>query len=143
MWYLSDELITLSIFSDKVSIEEKNFISSMLIVPDTVPPRTENSLRFSGSIDDVENVELWNFISPRSCFLFFVLNIDTTFLASGAENWANLDSYINAKRKIDALLIGVNDSAERGLRKTNILIEKQKVRTEQRLQDAIVYSYDD
>lgn len=136
LWYLSDELITLSLFSEKVSNDEKDLM--VLLMIQTVAPRTENSIKYNGVIDDIQTLELHQFVSRRSYFLFDILEINTEFLSYDADTWNECDSYQKAKQMIRDLIVVVNDGAERALQLGAKIISNQKVRTEERLQNFII-----
>lgn len=139
LWYLSDELVVLALFSSKVSNEEKqNMIAEM--TPD-VGDRTENSIKYTSEIDDIENIELHNFISPRSFFLFELLQLDVGFLGENPDNWDKMNDYKRAKQTISSLITVVNDSAERALQLGANAIMNQKVRSEQALQNFVISTY--
>lgn len=138
LWYLSDELVPLALFSDKVSNDEKDNIGLLLIPGAPSPRRACNSIRHQDALNDIQNLSLFNFISSRSSFLLNRLNIDTSFLQETADNWHRMKAYNNAVKKINHLIIPVNDGAERLLRRSELLINDQKVRSEKRFQDAIV-----
>lgn len=139
LWYLGDELIALSLFSDKVSNDVKD--DMVLLMIRAVLPRTENSIKFTEEIEDIQNIELDYFISTRSFFLFDALEINTDFLLHNANTWEEYQSYKDAKRIIHDLIIVVNDGAERALQLGANLIVNQKVRTEERLQNFIVSTF--
>ena len=60
------------------------------------------------------NNPLESFIGPASALFFSALHIDETFLESDVEEWANIDSFQQARKAARALRV-VNDSAERGI----------------------------
>lgn len=140
LWYLSEELVILSLFSKKVSVEEKNLIRRLLIPGDSMPRRSCNSIRYMDEIDFIEDMNLHNFASARSNFLFSRLNIDTHFLREPAANWHQLESYKTAETRIRNLIVVVNDSCERLLRQGELLITDQRVRSDDALQNAIIVS---
>lgn len=140
LWYLGDELIILALFSDKVSSDDKDEMNLALIRTQHVPQRTVNSIRHTDEIENVQNLELHHFISPRSPFLLSQLDIDTTFLEESASEWHQMESYQRSKKRVQDLIVVVNDAAERSLRQAELLIDGQKVRSETRLQDAFVTS---
>lgn len=140
LWYLSDELILLSLFSEKVSNDEKDSMIISLIQATGV--RTANSIKYKDPIGNIQALELNQFLSPRSFFLFDVLELDTEFLTQIADNWNQNHSYQEAKTIIRDLIIVVNDGAERALQLGANIISKQKVRTEERLQNFIISKYD-
>lgn len=139
LWYLSDELIVLSLFSDKVSIQEKRNMIQML-TPDP-ENRTNNSLRRTAPINNVRNIQLHHFISTRSSFLFHQLKISQQFLQLNPNEWEQSELYISAKKIIRDFVVVVNDSCERGIYLGSNLIDGQRVQSEERLQDFVISTY--
>lgn len=139
LWYLSDELILLSLFSNKVSTESKTNICNL--IEHNVGERTNNSIRYREPIDNIQRLELHQFVSKRSLFLLHQLEVDLNFLEDDPTDWHTLASYRSAQKKIHDLLVVVNDSAERAIHLGINLIDGQKVQTEARLQDFIVSAY--
>lgn len=140
LWYLSDELIVLALFSEKVSAEDKN--EMRLLLNEEYEERTQNSLRYTDEIRGVQNLQLHSFISDRSSYLFNLLEIDTNFLYEDSNDWADIGSYQAASKKVNKLITVVNDSAERAIQLGSKLIDEQRVQSEMRLQDFFVSSYD-
>lgn len=141
LWYLGDELMVVSLFSEQVPSEEKYAIARSLrtyMDSNEMIDRTENSTRYIQELNDIQNLGLPDFISPRSKFLFSLLNIDSAFLLHDASGWNAMADYTRYKNMIKKLLVCVNDSAERELQIGAKLIDEQRVRSESRLQDAIV-----
>lgn len=109
LWYLSDELVGLAIFSDTVAVEEKDKIVAGL----TVCP---SDRRVRGNPATLSShTSLGDFASTRTANLFVKLNIENSFLATSAADWEEDDTYQRGKRKIKALHV-VNDTAERGVK---------------------------
>lgn len=136
LWYLSDELVVLTLFSDKVSNYDKYLMQMKLIRQ--VSKRTENSIIYTAEIDDIQNIELQDFISPRSFFLFEQLDLPNDFLDADVSDWTEMESYKKAKQIILNLITVVNDSAERALQFGANIISNQRVQDESRLQDFVV-----
>lgn len=139
LWYLSDELIVLSLFSNKVSTQEK--IRMVQQLTRQASARTENSIKRTTDIDNIPDMQLHQFISSRSFFLFERLELDTAFLNENPENWNNMSSFKNAKKTIEELLNVVNDSSERALQLGSTTITNQRVQSEERLQDFIISTF--
>lgn len=139
LWYLSDELILLSLFSNKVSAREK--MNMCEVIEYQVGDRTQNSIKYSDEIENIQEMELHQFISKRSLFLLHQLHIDITFVADDPADWNESETYRAAQRKIHDLIVVVNDSAERAIHLGINLIDGQRVQTEARLQDFIVSAY--
>lgn len=71
LWYLEQELVIMSLFSDKVSVEDKNKMR-LKITSSEFPLRDANSLRLQNYFD---RMNLPKLVTPRSRFFFFVLKI--------------------------------------------------------------------
>lgn len=138
LWYLGEELVILSLFSKKVSNDDKDMINILLIRGGRMTRRTCNSLRYQEKLTNVENLSLHSFVSLRSNFLLERLDLDTSFFEECAEEWPKMESYRNAEKIVSDLLISVNDGSERLLRRAELIINNQKVRSETALQNAIV-----
>lgn len=139
LWYFRDELIILSLFSDKVSTEEK-FNMVQMLTPDH-EDRTNNSLRHTTPINNIQNKQLYDFVSTRSSFLLNQLEIDKQFLQEDPDVWGQSDSYISAKKRISDFVVVVNDSCERGIHLGSQLIDGQRIKSEERLQNFLVSTY--
>lgn len=135
--YLSDEMVALSIFSNQLTDDEKERIRSKFQAGQSEihTERTENSIQHIYSNENFTELELYDFITPRSMFLFHTLNIDASFLNHQSKNWKNLESYQRAREKMKNLFVVVNDSSERALGQTANAINNQKARTEENLQN--------
>lgn len=136
LWYLGDELVVLSLFSDKVSNYEKYLMLTVMIRQ--ASNRTENSITHTDEIYDIQNIELHDFMSPRSFYLFELLDLSHDFFDEDINDWNEMESYRTAKQTILDLITVVNDSAERALQFGANIISNQRVQTESRLQDFIV-----
>lgn len=138
LWYLSDELILLSLFSNKVPDEQKFEICQELLRQ--VGDRTINSIQYTQPLDNIQNLRLVDFISPRSWFFIQILDINAIFMEEDPYNWNELQVYQIEQKKVNDLIAVTNDSSERALKLGSQIIDEQRVRTEARLQDYIVNS---
>lgn len=139
LWYLSDELVALALFSDKLSSDEK-FELSLFLLP-IVTDRTENSIRHTEELEDIPNIQLSHFFSSRTYFIFEALNLDASFLTENADNWNESASYRAAKELVNNVIVVVNDAAERALQLGGMILDDQRVQTEERLQDFLVSAF--
>lgn len=137
LWYLGEELVVLSLFSDKVTVEDKNRMRIKLISK-TYPTRGDNSLRLKNYID---GMQLPDFVSERSRFLFSILDIDASFLNEESESWKYNTSYKKALKYVGSLIVTVNDTAERALGRANNIVKTQKARSEARFQNLFLSLY--
>lgn len=139
LWYLGDELVVLGLFSNKVSNDVKlNMVNKMTQQSGN---RTENSLKYTAEINDIRNIQLDHFISPRSIFFFECLQLNQDFLNENPEDWTEMMSFRTAKHTVESLITVVNDSAERGVQLGAKTISNQRVQSESRLQDFIISAY--
>lgn len=137
LWYLGEELVVLALFSENATNQEKNRMRVKLSSK-RYPPRSENSLRRK---DRIDGMELPDFVTERSRFIFDIMDIDTSFLNVRAEAWEKNTSYKKAKKMIGDLVVVVNDSAERALGRANNIVKNQKARSEARFLNMFLSSY--
>lgn len=137
LWYLGEELVILSLFSDKVSIEDKNRMR-LQVTSNQYPDRNNNSLKLR---DYVEGMELPDLVTERSRFFFSVLNLETDFLLQNAATWDRNKAYKKNRILIKDWIVVVNDLAERALGKADQIIQNQRARSEKRFQDLFLSLY--
>lgn len=115
LWYLGQELVPLSLFSDLVSIDIKSSMASYLlsVAPEVKKVGADRSIKYTGK-EDISGKTVDFFLGPRSHFFFRILNINTSFLAFPVDQWPQLDDYQHAKLIAQSLKV-VNDSAERAI----------------------------
>lgn len=114
LWYLGRELILLSLFSDKVSHnEKKKMVDRVKYLGDDWSQR---SIKLN--FDDIDTLEKTNLSSLVTCCSISALknfNIDVKFIfEEDPENWKNLSCYQYSKQVIDSINV-VNDVAERSV----------------------------
>lgn len=136
LYYLSDELVVLPLFSRHLNNDNKEMIRKKLIR--NVEPRTENSIRYSNDNDAFSTFQLHDFITSRSFYLFSLLELDISFLDHDASIWDELESYHKARKHLKSLLTVVNDHSERALGQTSNAILNQKAKNEHTLQNLLL-----
>lgn len=136
-WYLGEELVILSLFSENVSFQDKNTMR-LKINSREYPPRSDNSLRLKNYADGLKLADL---VTERSRFMLSILDVDTSFLEERAETWKHSKSYKNTEKFIEDLIIVVNDPAERALGRATTIIQNQKARSEARFQNMFLSLY--
>ncbi|KAK0068375.1 hypothetical protein Bpfe_002310 [Biomphalaria pfeifferi] len=110
MWYLSDETVSLALFSDEVSpIEKQKIITGFGIEP------SERHVRGDPSLLQIEDVSLGHFSTRRSQNLLTKLQIGHSFLVLPPERWNDNTDYQKGKQRINDLRV-VKDTAERGVK---------------------------
>lgn len=139
LWYLSDELVVLSLFSDHLVHDEKEMMRRKLTP--VVGERTTNSIKHNVNVESFSVLHLSDFVTDRSMFLFSALHLDASFLEHEAKDWGQCVSYRNNKCLLKKWLVAVNDSAERALGQTAIAINNQKARTEETLQNLLLSKF--
>lgn len=136
--YLSEELTPLCLFSEKVSIDEKNRISEKLRATfDDLPIRNDNrgSNHVAFHYDDDENYDwerlsLFDLIDARSNFFFQTMNLPRGFLNRNANEWVLNKDYQNAKKIVENSLVCINDASERVISQCKNKFNKQRCRNE-------------
>ncbi|KAK0040312.1 hypothetical protein Bpfe_030260 [Biomphalaria pfeifferi] len=107
MWYLSNETVSLALFSAEVSpIEKQKIITGFGIEP------SERHVRSDPSLLQIEDVSLGHFSTRRSQNLLTKLQIGHSFLVLPPEQWNDNTDYQKGKQRINDLRL-VNDTAER------------------------------
>ena len=125
LWYLSEKLVQLGLFSDLVVTETKQ---RMVI---NLRQNSDQNPMSADVLDTLQQMALQKKHLMHSSHLFFdILGLDTTFLDHGVERWQWLDLpyLLAAKRSVQAMKV-VNDSAERGISLSttfNSTVTKQK-----------------
>lgn len=140
--YLGEELLPLSLFSKKTSIQEKEAISERLILAEEIamPQRTlvgrdiSNCIAYSEG-NNTENYDwsskiIADFVGDRSNFFFEALNLPRNFLRLNANEWNKNHEYIHAKNIVQSSLICINDGSERVISNCKNKFNKQRCRKE-------------
>lgn len=121
-WYLTPEMIPLSLFSDVVSVQQKKLIADALsaVQPDdaVTAPKSRFGTGFGKPVFPAEistSTELADLVTADSWFLFHVLELDADFLALDVAAWPESESFRASLNNVAALNV-VNDCAERGVK---------------------------
>lgn len=140
LYYMSEELSPLSLFSDKASIQQKNLIAQKLsLIQNEVMPlrrrhERSNQIAYSDGIGDRNHD--WNskciadLIGDRSQYFFDIMNLPRNFLRLDASEWNRNPDYINAKKIAENALICINDTSERVISNCKSKFNKQRCRKE-------------
>lgn len=109
LWYLSDELVGLALFSDVVtSSEKKKIVDGMKTEPE--PRHIRGNPVLLGN-----KVNLGDFASKRTLELLKNLEINCSFLNLPPEQWSTSKDWKDGTERIKKLRV-VNDTAERGVK---------------------------
>lgn len=141
LWYLGGELVTLSLFSNHVSIDTKNRIRGR--ISRNIGERNIRSLKFSfEETTQFVDMNLEDFIDSRSFFLFQLLDTTADFLQQDAATWNHITSYITIKKIVEETIIVINDGAERLLGNADKIIRTQKARKEKYFKNLLFMEFD-
>ena len=113
-WYLTPDVVMFSLFSDKVSSNEKSCISSRLLTYQSIAPDSYKLEKPKFPFIE-EKTELVDLVSPLSFKFFKVLNTDIAWLSMDPEEWEEDDNYKNTKEFVRTVKV-TNDVAERGVK---------------------------
>ncbi|KAK6185087.1 hypothetical protein SNE40_007401 [Patella caerulea] len=123
LWYLTSEMVPVSLFSANVEFCDKDYLSQKLL--ECKPTKKDENLlpenRFGTGpgkpkFPNMDNVsKLGDLIDKDSWYIFKLLDIDPSFLEQPALTWLENGPYIEACEKIRSLNC-VNDCAERGVK---------------------------
>ena len=107
---MSEELVALAFFDESVSIEKKQkMVLSRNASGHKNPPKRA---RHESSV--IQSKELENFVSVNTNHFFEITGLSSEFLKSDPAEWAECESFMNAKAAVAQLSV-VNDVAERGV----------------------------
>lgn len=114
LWYLSEHLIGLSFFDERIAVDVK--LKMMRAIKHRKSDNTQE-IRFNMKECDLNTLaqkDLSNFISVESLFLFKQLELPYGFLDIHPDLWETNQDYIECKKILKSLKV-VNDVAERGV----------------------------
>lgn len=117
LWYLSEELVVLALFSNKVPLETKVKIQLKLlsVTSNKTFKLVGNNKKYKCKSSEImEEKSLEDFIGNHSYALFDLLEISRAFLRTPVETWNQNQEYIEAKALVNTLSV-VNDPAERAI----------------------------
>ena len=112
LWYLSEDLILLALFSKKVHSSEKKAMVYALQQPANA---TDCRRLDCSKIKSFQQHSLSDFVSTRSLNLFDALKLSHNFLDIDPELWPGQPEYEQACETINSLKV-VNDCAERAIK---------------------------
>lgn len=144
--YLGQELVVLSLFSKKLTIDEKKQIASKLkeFTAHPLPQRDTNlnHIQFVDEIDNWRSVKLVDLIGERSPYMFQLMELQTSFLDLDASEWETNQCYLMAKNTIENALICVNDCTERAISKCKWKNRRQRCRNKVSFRRNMIQSYE-
>jgi hypothetical protein len=113
LWYLGSDLVGLSLFSQKLTTDEKRDMLRQM--------RTNTGSSSTGSVDrkrwvpkegEIASMSLTDLASPASLRFLKSLRIKEAFLELPPEQWEDNDGFRQGRMKLERLKV-VNDGAER------------------------------
>ena len=140
-WYLTAELVPLSLFDNDVvpDVERHALAQQMLAVKPDVP-RTQPLDRFGTGFGKPTfpmvdgSTRLADLASGDSWFMINSLEIDASFLELPVSEWLQTEAYMDGHRKVHSVNV-VNDCAERGIKLTSDFLAAG--RSEEHLQNVL------
>ena len=105
LWYLSEDLIGLVLFSDFVWNSEKEAMIAALKKPSS---KTDLRRVDPKSITEFQAKTLSDFVTERSMNLFTALKIDLKFSSDDPATWVSCLAYLDAKQKVASMKV-IND----------------------------------
>ncbi|GBP30652.1 hypothetical protein EVAR_76197_1 [Eumeta japonica] len=109
LWYLSDELVALALFSENLSDSDKQAIFQKMN-----SDGGNRSVR-GDSAKLTSEVTLEAFVTQRTLKSLSALDIKDSFLELPTDTWNDNDDYLQGKNCLKKLRV-VNDTAERGVK---------------------------
>ncbi|GBP87160.1 hypothetical protein EVAR_62629_1 [Eumeta japonica] len=109
LWYLSNELVALALFSEKLSESDKQ-----AIVQKMNSDGGNRSVR-ADSAKLTSEITLEAFVTQRTLKTLSALDIKDSFLELPTDTWNDNDDYLQGKNCVKKLRV-VNDTAERGVK---------------------------
>jgi len=110
LWYLREELIGLSFFSDNLSLESKQEMMKGL--------KQKSNITVLKQLEVMKEIHLksiQDFVTSKSVMLFELLGIrGDLFIHSDPSSWNQNEKYMKGKDRVSGIKV-VNDSAERGV----------------------------
>ncbi|KAK3910236.1 polyprotein [Frankliniella fusca] len=124
LWYLSEKLVCLALFDDRVSLEEKrNIVSSMKTKDGSVDSLPRASLPPNKR---VAALQLSDFANRNSLQFFAITKITTDFMDKDPKEWPNDPGFCHGLDLVRHI-IPVNDVAERNVSLMNKYLTGNKL----------------
>lgn len=119
MWYLTEEMVPLSLFDDDVAKEDKMAIAETLLKTEesstSIPKKRKGNGKPSFPPLVNQDTSLADLTGEDSWYYFKLLSIETEFKKKDVEDWPHDEQYLSGKNKSKMLTV-VNDCAERGVK---------------------------
>ena len=113
-WYLTEEMSIFSIFSEKLSLQERQTIAKELLRYKR--PKADTIARGIPEFPLItENTRIWSCIGAKSWHLFNILNHREDWLSEQPNKWQNMAEFKEAQHVVRNIRV-VNDAAERAIK---------------------------
>ena len=113
-WYLTPEVAVFSLFSKKVSPDEKSRLASKLLSLHSQAPESYKLEKPKFPVID-QTTRLEDLITAQSYKFFTILGMDSSWLAKSPEDWDNDEGFKDVKEFVHTVKV-TNDVAERGIK---------------------------
>ena len=134
LWYLTAEMVPLSLFSSAVPEEDKQALTDRLLVVRPKEGLKKQCGRYGTKFGKPDfckipesmkqSTTLADLVKPESWFTFELLQIDHSFLTD-VESWPDSAAYQRSLSNIQGLNV-INDCAERGVKLSSGFLEAAK-----------------
>jgi hypothetical protein len=112
LWYLTQELVPLGLFSALLSIEDKRTLQKAMIAKRKQQSVPERQRKFVGELNANKLSDL---VGPTSISTFDDLGLDSNFLTtSDPATWDKNEDFLAMQAKVACIKV-VNDTAERAI----------------------------
>ena len=130
LWYLTEELVPLALFSSSVSDSTKaKMVEKLQEVDKRICSKRLGPTAYGKpampKLPESFDVDLSHFVGEDSWSFFHILNFGYEFLDHPVEEWSSNDCYQDCKKVVSSLSI-VNDGAERGVKLAHENIDKAR-----------------
>ena len=113
-WYLVPEVIPFSLFSEKLTCDDKARLAARILsLKSNIPQRAKLAKPKFPNI--AETTELIDLVTPESVKFFSILNLDFSWLEMNPDKWEEDSNYIKACEFVRTVKV-TNDVAERGVK---------------------------
>ena len=113
-WYLTPEVAVFSLFSKKVSPDEKSRLASKLLSLHSIAPQSFKLEKPKFPAID-HNTRLEDLITAQSYKIFKILGVDSNWLSKPPEDWEMDETFKELKEFVHTVKV-TNDVAERGIK---------------------------
>ena len=114
LWYLMPEVAVFSLFSKKVSTDDKSRLASKLLTLQGNKPQSYKLEKPKFPVIE-EKTRMEDLITPQSFKFFNILGVDCEWLAQSPDKWDQYGSYQVAREFVMTVKV-TNDVAERGVK---------------------------